>query len=127
MERREARPYFLDLWQIRFPVGAVCSFGHRVAGVVLAFALAPGAYLLGVSLDGPAGYARAAGWLQWLPVRIAVALFIWALAHHVLAGIRHLMMDGDIAFALPDARRSAWIVNLAGAILFLAAAGALLA
>lgn len=123
----ERKPYFLDLLRIRFPVGAVCSIGHRASGVVLTLSLAPGVYLLAVSLEGPAGYARAMQWLQLVSVKIALALFIWALAHHVLAGIRHLLMDADFAFALPAARRSAWLVNVAGTILFLVAVGALLA
>jgi succinate dehydrogenase / fumarate reductase cytochrome b subunit len=127
MERVERGARFLDLWRIRFPVGAVCSIGHRVSGVVLALSLLPGAYLLAMSLDGPTGYAQASQWVRLVPVKIALALFVWALAHHALAGIRHLLMDADFGFALPAARRSAWLVNVVGAALFLAAAGALLA
>jgi succinate dehydrogenase / fumarate reductase cytochrome b subunit len=127
MERVERRARFLNLWRIRFPVGAVCSIGHRVSGVVLALSLLPGAYLLAISLDGPTGYAQARQWVRLVPVKIALALFVWALAHHALAGVRHLLMDADFAFALPAARRSGWLVNVVGAVLFLAAAGALLA
>ena len=127
MEQGVHRVHFLDLLRISFPVGAICSIGHRVSGVVLALSLAPAAYVLAVSLDGPAGYARAAQWLQRVPVKVALALFIWALAHHVLAGTRHLLMDADFAFTLSAARRSAWLVNVIGVILFLAAAGAFLA
>jgi succinate dehydrogenase / fumarate reductase cytochrome b subunit len=48
------------------------------------------------------------------------------LAHHVLAGIRHLLSDVDIGSQLPAARRSAWIVNVGGVALALFAAAALL-
>jgi succinate dehydrogenase/fumarate reductase cytochrome b subunit len=41
-------------------------------------------------------------------------LFIWVLAHHVLAGIRHLLSDVDIGSQLSAARRSAWVVNVGG-------------
>jgi succinate dehydrogenase / fumarate reductase cytochrome b subunit len=46
------------------------------------------------------------------------------LAHHLLAGIRHLLSDIDIGSQLPAARRSAWIVNFGGAAVALLAAGA---
>jgi hypothetical protein len=38
--------------------------------------------------------------------------------------VRHLLSDIDIGSQLPAARRSAWIVNLGGAAVALAAAGA---
>jgi len=46
------------------------------------------------------------------------------LAHHLLAGIRHLLSDIDIGSQLPFARRSTWIVNVGGAAVALFAAGA---
>jgi succinate dehydrogenase / fumarate reductase cytochrome b subunit len=126
MAQRSQRPVFLDLLRIRFPVGAFCSIAHRISGVVLAVSMAPAAYLLQVSLEGPAGFALASQWLRAVPAKIGLALWAWALAHHLLAGVRHMLMDADFAFTLPAARRSAWLVNAIGALLFLAAAGALL-
>jgi succinate dehydrogenase / fumarate reductase cytochrome b subunit len=120
------RPYFLDLTQIRFPIGAVCSIGHRVSGVVLALAAPLAVYLLARSLDGPQGYKQVAEWLAPFPVRAGLALLVWAFAHHVLAGTRHLLMDVDVGFKLAVARRSAWAVNLAGLGVALLAAAALL-
>lgn len=121
-----ARPYFLDLTHIRFPVGAVCSIGHRVSGVVLALSTPLAVYLFALSLAGPQEYLRAAEWLAPLPVRVGLVLLTWAFAHHVLAGMRHLLMDADVGFGLVAARRSAWIVNLAALGIALLAAGALL-
>ena len=43
----------------------------------------------------------------------------------VLAGVRHLLMDIDRGSALAAARRSAWSVNVLGALLALLAFGAL--
>ena len=50
----------------------------------------------------------------------------WALAHHLLAGIRHLLSDIDVGSGLPAARRSAWLVNVSGLVIAAFAAGALL-
>jgi succinate dehydrogenase / fumarate reductase cytochrome b subunit len=120
-----ARPYFLDLTHIRFPVGAICSIGHRVSGVVLALGAPFAVYLLGLSLDGPQGYRQVAEWLAPVPVRVGLILLVWAFAHHVLAGTRHLLMDIDVGCGLAAARRSAWIVNFAAFAVALLAAGAL--
>jgi len=59
-----------------------------------------------------------------LLARVVAVLFVWVLAHHLLAGIRHLLSDIDIGSQLPFARRSTWIVNVGGAAVALFAAGA---
>ena len=50
---------------------------------------------------------------QALIALAAAAVLVWALAHHVLAGVRHLLSDINIGSALHSGRRSAWAVNLA--------------
>jgi succinate dehydrogenase / fumarate reductase, cytochrome b subunit len=120
------RPYFLDLTRIRFPVGAICSIGHRMSGVALAATMPFLVYLFARSLAGPEGYAEAARWLAPLPVRAVLILVIWAFAHHLLAGVRDLLTDIDIGSSLATARRSAWLVNVAGIAVAALASGALL-
>ena len=122
---RSTRPAFLNLTQIRMPVGALTSIGHRVAGVLLAAGVPVGAYLLDRSLQNERGFAYVAGLLGHGPVKVALVLVIWALAHHVLAGVRHLLSDFDVCSPLRLARRSAWFVNLGGVVVALFAAGAL--
>lgn len=57
--------------------------------------------------------------------KLLALVFIWALAHHLFAGVRHLLSDVDIGSRLTVARRSAWIVNIGGLAVALLAAGAL--
>jgi succinate dehydrogenase / fumarate reductase cytochrome b subunit len=122
MEKR--RPVFFNLLQIQLPVGALSSIAHRITGVILAVGIPFGVYVLDLSLRGPQTYARVTGMLDNWALRGAAIVFVWTLAHHLLAGVRHLLSDIDIGTQLPAARRSAWIVNLGGAALALAAAGA---
>jgi succinate dehydrogenase / fumarate reductase cytochrome b subunit len=122
MEKR--RPVFFNLLQIQLPVGALTSIAHRVTGVVLALGIPFAIYVLDLSLRGPQTYAQVTGLLDHWAMRGAAVAFSWALAHHLLAGVRHLLSDIDIGSQLPAARRSAWIVNLGSAALALAAAGA---
>jgi succinate dehydrogenase / fumarate reductase cytochrome b subunit len=122
----EPRPVFVDLLRIQLPVGALTSITHRITGIILALAIPLGAYLLDMSLRDPESYARVAALLGAMPSRVAAVVLTWALAHHMLAGIRHLLSDIDVGSRLPIARRSAWFVNVLGLAIAALAAGALL-
>ena len=120
------RPVFFNLTQIQMPVGALTSITHRVTGIFLALCVPFSIYLLDLSLQGPQSYEQVISLFDKLAFRGAVIVFVWVLAHHMLAGIRHLLSDVDIGSQLPAARRSAWAVNLGGLAVALLAAGALL-
>ena len=111
------RPRFLNLFRLRFPVGAVCSFAHRVSGVVLALFLPVAIGLLRRSLEGSSGYDAVTGMMSSVAAKLPATLFLWALAHHTLAGVRHLLMDVDLGSSLGAARRSAWSVSVLGPLL----------
>ena len=123
---RSSRPVFLDLTQIQMPVGALTSIMHRVSGILLSASVPVAVYLLGRSLQNEQGFAEVTGLLGHWAAKVAVTLVVWALAHHVLAGVRHLLSDFDVGSPLRRARRSAWFVNLAGVAVALLAAGVLL-
>lgn len=120
---RFRRPVFLDLTKIRMPVGALTSIGHRISGVVLAVSVPATAYLFALSLRDDSGFAQVMALAGRFPFKAAVVIAVWALAHHLLGGVRHLLSDFEIGSPLRSARRSAWFVNLAGvAVALLAAA-----
>ena len=123
---RSRRPVFLDLTKIRMPVGALTSIGHRISGVVLTIGVPVVVYLLALSLEDEQSFARVSSLLRLVPVRAALVILVWALSHHVLAGVRHLLSDFDIGSPLRSARRSAWLVNLGGVALAVFAVGVLL-
>jgi succinate dehydrogenase / fumarate reductase cytochrome b subunit len=120
------RPAFFNLMQIQMPVGALTSITHRVTGVLLALGVPLLIYLLDLSLQSPQSYEQLISIFDRLAFRGAAIVFVWGLAHHVLAGIRHLLSDIDIGSQLPAARRSAWVVNLGGIAVALLALGVLL-
>lgn len=123
---KRRRPVFFNLLQIQMPVGALTSITHRVTGIFLALSIPFSVYILDVSLQGPQGYAQVIAWFDTFAFRVATIALAWSLAHHLLAGVRHLLSDVDVGSQLPNARRSAWIVNLGGVALALFAAGVLL-
>ena len=120
MDRYSRRlPVFLNLAQIRFPIGAIASIAHRVAGVLLFIALPIVALMLDASLRTETGFAAVRNLLS-SPFWIATAaVLLWALVHHVLAGVRHLLMDIGVGSELARARASARLVLVAAPALTL--------
>ena len=115
-------PKFLNLFHIRFPIGAIASIGHRISGVLLLISLPLLALALERSLASEAAFEslRTAVATPWWGLVLLVV--VWAAAQHVLAGVRHLLMDIGIGSPLAQARTSAWAVLLTAAIIALAAA-----
>jgi succinate dehydrogenase / fumarate reductase cytochrome b subunit len=111
---RRDRPVFLNLARLRYPVGAVASIGHRVSGVALVLLLPFAVLALDRSLQPDAGFAMP----DWM--RLPAALVAWAAAHHLFAGIRHLLSDAGVGASLPAARASAYAALIAAAAIAIA-------
>ena len=122
---RNGRPVYLNLLQIRLPVPGFMSILHRVSGAVLSLAIPFAIYLVDLSLRGPEGYAQAHQLLDgWLATLVLLGLF-WALLHHLLAGLRYLLLDVDVGIDKPAYRQSAWAVIIAAPLLAVALLGML--
>ena len=117
---------FFKLTQIQMPVGALTSIAHRITGVVLAIGIPFCFYALHLSLDSAQSYERLTRMANTGLFKAALIVFIWALSHHLLAGMRHLLMDIGIGSHLASARRSAWGVNVGGVAMALLVAGVVL-
>ncbi len=118
----EAAPKFLNLFQIRFPIGAITSIGHRVSGVVLLLLLPLLAMGLDESLGSAEDFDAMRDNLSGPLTTLLLVIVVWAAAHHVLAGVRHLLMDIGIGSRLEQARTSAWSVIVAALLIALVAA-----
>ena len=116
---------FFNLTQLQLPVGALTSILHRVSGVLLALGVPVSLYLLELSLQSPQSYSQVGALFENRAAQATAILLAWALGHHSLAGLRHMLSDIDIGSQLRTARRNAWIVNVCGIGVALLAAGAL--
>ncbi|MBW7833358.1 MAG: succinate dehydrogenase, cytochrome b556 subunit [Simplicispira suum] len=121
-----SRPVFLNLAQITLPVGALTSILHRLSGVLLATGVPVLLYLLQGSLGDAGDFSDTTALLRQPVVKIFLIALAWALAHHMLAGVRHMLTDIDIGSSLGKARRTAWGVNLAAMAIAVLAAGVVL-
>ena len=95
-------------------------------GAVLELGLPFFLNVLHLSLNSAQSYERLTRIAGTGLFKVALVAFIWALSHHLLAGVRHLLMDVGIGSHLADARRSAWSVNIGGAVMALVAVGVVL-
>jgi len=112
MSTTDNRPVFLNLLRIRQPVMAVVSIFHRISGVLMILSLPGLVYLLNLSLSHQAGFAQVAGLLTSPALKILAVLLGWALAHHILAGLRFMLLDFDLGIERGAARQSAWLVHV---------------
>lgn len=126
MTTTNRRPVHLNLFKIRLPIGGIMSIIHRATGVFMFLALPVLIYLLDLSLSGPDGYAQAADALHGVLGMLFVFLIMWSIAHHLLAGIRYLLIDVDLGVGREIARQSALGVVIAGPVLGLLLTGGVL-
>ena len=105
------RPVYLNLLAIRLPLPALVSILHRASGALLFVAGIP-LLLWGIqaSLASPDSYAQFKTMLAHPFARLVALALAWAYIHHVLAGVRHLILDLDIGTELASARRSSAVV-----------------
>ena len=98
---------------------ALVSILHRIAGVILVFATPVAIYFLSLSLDSAEAYQQLWQSFDHILLRLTGALTLWALGHHVFAGLRLLIID---LYGQPvNGRQSAfWVLLISGMILLLA-------
>ena len=120
---KKIRPKYLSLpallFEIRLPVPGWVSILHRISGALLFFPF--GAWLLfmlDASLVSEQGYEKIRNdYLQLLPVKLGLLLFIWSYCHHFCAGIRYLFLDLDKGVEKDTAILTSWIVLGASLVL----------
>jgi succinate dehydrogenase / fumarate reductase cytochrome b subunit len=107
----KSRPVFLNLFAIRQPLPAIVSILHRVSGALL-FLIGIPALLWGVqaSLASADTFAQFKATMAHPLAKLTALLLAWSYIHHLIAGLRHLMLDVHIGVDLASARRSSAVV-----------------
>lgn len=94
----------------------VTSILHRATGIALvvgALALVWGLVALAAGPERWNDFTACVG----APLgKLVLFAFSWALAYHLLNGIRHLVQDAGHGFAIPEFVRSSW-VSIIGSLL----------
>lgn len=114
------RPVNLDISTIQLPITAYVSILHRVSGVVLFAAVAVLLWMLDASLASEESFASLKEGLTSPVCQFVLWATLAALAYHVVAGIRHLIMDMGIGESLEGGQRGAKIALVIAAALIIA-------
>jgi succinate dehydrogenase / fumarate reductase cytochrome b subunit len=105
----------------RLPAGGVVSILHRISGALMFLALPFLLWLFDLSLISEISYGRLAALFSGALVKLVLLVLCWALLHHLVTGIRHLLLDLHVGIEKEAAARSAILVYLISLPLTLAA------
>jgi len=116
---KSARPVNFDISTIRLPLAAITSITHRISGVILFVGIGILLWMLDNSLSSRDGFNN----LQETLTSPLATFIVWgvlsALAYHIVAGIKHLLMDLGFGESKEAAPRGAMIVIVVSAVLIL--------
>ncbi len=113
------RPVNLDLTKFHFPPMAILSIMHRISGVFLFLLLPLAIYLLHKSSLSEQGFIATQALLQNIGMKFLLWLMICATLFHLLAGVRHLVMDIGYGESLDAGKASAYLVFIVAIVLFI--------
>jgi succinate dehydrogenase / fumarate reductase cytochrome b subunit len=98
-------------------ITSVLSILHRITGVGLALGAVLVVWWLLAAATGPEYFATVDGLLtSWIGHLVLLGV-TWALAYHLLNGIRHLFWDMGHGYALETVDKTGWAVVIGSAVL----------
>jgi len=113
--RPTVRPMSPHLTVYKWPITMTMSIAHRITGGALYFGTILVVWWLIAAASGPNAYANfqtvASSWIG----RLVLFGYTWALMHHMLGGIRHLIWDNLVGLE-PGEREWLATANLYGSI-----------
>jgi len=113
---RRPRPLSPHLQVYKMTLTFVMSGFHRITGFALYFGMVLVAWWLLAAASGPNAYAYFEWFAGSLIGRLVLFGYSWALIHHMLGGIRHLIWDTEHGFE-PAERELLAMATIAGSIL----------
>ena len=111
----------MDLASLKFPITAIASILHRLSGIGMFLLLPFILYILCMSLHSRASFDDLQTMLTSRVTKFGLWLFLSSLAYHLIAGVRHMILDLGIGENIKSAKHSALIVIITAivAIIFL--------
>jgi len=106
---KDNRPVNLDITTIKFPLAAIASILHRISGIGLFIGVGILLYFLQMSLASEAEFKRLLGLFDNSLVKILLWLILAAVFYHLIAGIKHLLLDLGIGESKQGAKSGATI------------------
>jgi succinate dehydrogenase / fumarate reductase cytochrome b subunit len=111
------RPLSPHLQIYRPMLTMMMSIAHRISGAANAVGFLLLAWWLVAIASGPEAYATVEHFFSSLIGRMLLFLFSWALIHHMLGGIRHLIWDTGRALDKTSIEVLAWLTIISSTAL----------
>ena len=109
------RPLSPHLQIYRPTLTMMMSIVHRITGAALYFGTLLLVWCLLAAAAGPNDYANVKWFMETLLGRLILFGYTWALLHHALGGIRHLIWDLGYGFG-PAEREWLTVATLVGSV-----------
>jgi succinate dehydrogenase / fumarate reductase cytochrome b subunit len=111
------RPLSPHLQIYRPMLTMMMSIAHRITGASLAVGFLLLAWWLVAISIGPVAYATVDHFFAGIIGRTLLFLFTWALIHHMLGGIRHLIWDTGTGLDKVSIEVLAWLTIISSIVL----------
>lgn len=118
---KNKRPVYLDVTKYKFPNTAIVSILHRVSGVILFLYVPFLLWALDRSVSSGDQFQGLLHTLETPLMKILLFILLASVIFHLVAGIRHLLMDMGLGESHRGGRLGANIVFVVSALLILAA------
>ena len=110
------RPLSPHLDVYKWQVQMLTSILHRATSIALVAGMLGLVWGLVALAGGEKSWAAFAACAGSLLGKLVLLGFSWALAYHLINGVRHLVQDAGHGYAIPDFVRSSWI-SIIGSVL----------
>ena len=92
------KPVYINLFKIQLPISALLSISHRVSGMLIFFMVLPfSAYLFNILLASQDSFVLfIESYNSSIFLRTFVLFNVLIFEYHVIAGIRHMLIDFHI-------------------------------
>jgi succinate dehydrogenase / fumarate reductase, cytochrome b subunit len=106
----------IDIARYRFPITAITSILHRISGVIIFLLIPFVLWLLHASLVSPQSFLLVKDFMGSLWVCFGVWVVAVAAFYHLVAGIKHFIMDIGHLEEHGSGPKASWVVFILGII-----------
>lgn len=93
---KDKRPVNLDISTISLPLAAYTSITHRISGIIVFVGIAILLWAFDLSLSSEDGFNQLKEVANTFIFKFVIWGILSALAYHMVAGVKHLLMDSGI-------------------------------
>jgi succinate dehydrogenase / fumarate reductase, cytochrome b subunit len=111
---RRPRPLSPHLSIYRPTMTMAMSIAHRISGVALYVGVLLLAWFLIAASADASSFAVFSGFISSFVGRVVLFLVTWALFHHLVGGLRHILWDAGYGLDAPLRDQMAWATAIGG-------------